>query len=526
MKSNGKANVDPLLFCNWIWKRKILLLYGRFSGFADILNFTPFPDYLFMKRKILYSLLVLFLLSDLIYSFAQHLSQPLDGDMAWNIVPTESVKPILASPLGFDALVHHRSYPNPNRFFCHYSMREYFLHAPVFLQHFTDPVNSVYLACALFKSVLQFFLIFLLAAAITGTVNPLRMEFLIAAALVTPFFQTEGYHNYMGIIDRCTSYTFFYALPCALLLLYFLPLIFQYYHDKKPGAMPLIYILWIPFALVLCLSGPLNPGVALILAVLLFAGSILKNYSQLPPGNVFIRGLTSVRGIPRNYWFCLLPLALFALYSLFLGRYNLHNVSVPLGELYSRLPAGILNPLTRKLGFPVLLSILLLNYLIIRRYYKNEGGLKILSVFTWIAIFSILYILLLPLGGYREYRHNVLRYDTLMPVTISLIFLFGASTLFILNHLSKPGKRWYIPVISGVLLLFTINDEPRFDKNQCERNALREISESTSTIVPLTGNCTVLSWVKVIRPGDSQLNGDLLVLWNITIERKLFYNEQ
>ena len=85
-----------------------------------------------MNRQIIYCILLLLLLADLGYSFAQHLSQPLDGDMAWNIVPGDDVKPILESPLGTGVILANKSYPNPNRFFCHYFMREYFVTIPLF----------------------------------------------------------------------------------------------------------------------------------------------------------------------------------------------------------------------------------------------------------------------------------------------------------------------------------------------------------------------------------------------------------
>ena len=478
-----------------------------------------------MNRQIIYCILLLLLLADLGYSFAQHLSQPLDGDMAWNIVPGDDVKPILESPLGTGVILANKSYPNPNRFFCHYFMREYFVTIPLFLQKFTDPIDSIYLSCAIIKIFIQLILIILLAASITGTFDIRRLDFMLAAVLVTPFFQTEGYQSYMGIIDRSPTYTFFYALPCALLLLYMSPFIQQYFHGKKPAAQILIYILWIPFAIVISLSGPLNPGIVLISSLLLFAGRLSKNYIQSDQSGIYQRMLTSLSGVPRNYWFYLLPVSLFSLYSLYIGMNNSNNVAIPLSELYARLPGGIYNPVTTKLGFPVLLLCLALNYLLIRKICKAVEGNKILTMFKWIGIFALLYILLLPLGGYRENRPNIIRYDTIMPVTIGLIFMFGISTIFLFKNLAGKQKRWYLPVIFAVLLLFTLNDEPQFDKNKCERIALREISESKSSIVRIQGDCNVLSWERILKPEDSRLKAQLLTIWNVTRENKLFYNE-
>jgi hypothetical protein len=112
-----------------------------------------------------------------------------------------------------------------------------------------------------------------------------------------------------------------------------------------------------------------------------------------------------------------------------------------------------------------------------------------------------------------------------MPITISLIFLFGISSLFLFRHLTSKRKKWYILLVSGVLLFFTINDEQHFDKNTCERRSLKEIANAKSKVVRLQNDCTVLSWQKISKPEDSQLNSQLLTLWKVTKYNKLYYNE-
>ena len=479
-----------------------------------------------MRKKLIYSILFLMFAADVCYSFVQHISQPLDGDMAWNIIPSNDVKPVLENPLGLNILVKNQTYPNPNRFFSHYSMKKYFEIAPLFLQRFVQPIESAYLSCALVKIIIQIALIFLLALTITGTSNFLKMDFLIAVVLVTPFFQTEGYQSYMGIIDRATSYNFFYALPVALLLLYLSPIVSEYYHNKKPDAQKLVYILWIPLALVICLSGPLNPGIVLIFSLLLFLSYLKNSYQRSDQSVVLQKTRTIISALPKNFWFYVVPISLFAIYSLYIGRYNSNNIKLPLIQLYSRIPEGLYYPLTKKLGFPVLIISILVNYIIIRKKYKTVGGQKTVTLFNWLWIFILLYILLLPLGGYRDYRPNVLRYDTLMPVTLCLIFMFGISTLFLIKHLNSRPKKIYLTAVFGVLLFYTINDEANFDKNSCERNALKEISVSQNTIVKVHSDCIVLSWGKIANPEDSRLDGQLLTLWNVTKTNKLYFNEQ
>jgi len=443
--------------------------------------------------------------------------------MPGGIVPAEYVKPILENPLGIKIFKEHTTYANPNRFFSHWSFYTYFNSIPFLLQKTTNPLNSAYLSCAIAKTTIQILIIYLLALAVSGKFR-FKLEFLIAAVLITPLFQTNGYNNYMGIIDPSTTYTFFYALPAAILLIYFTPFFLKYYYKKEFKKFKYLKIAWIPLALVCSLSGPLNPGVTLVVALLLFIQAIYKNLSNRKKTNLFSRVFFALKEIPKDYYFFLLPISIFSLYSLFLGSYNaLAWEKIPLSTLYLRLPQGLYYSLTQKMGFPVLLLILLINTLIIRKKYSNEEGNKILKAFKWIGFFSFLYILLLPLGGYRIYRPNVLRYDTIMPITLLLIFIFGKTTLFIFKNISKRQKTWYIPLIVLVLVIFTNSDEAMFNKNKCERNAIMQIAQSSDSIVKLDGNCTVLSWTIIETPKDSELKTKLLKKWNIISEDKLFY---
>lgn len=479
-----------------------------------------------MIKRLLYSFILLLLLADIGFSFIQYLNQPLDGDMAWNLIPSEDVKPILENPFGISTIINDQTYANPNRFFCHWMFREYLLNAPLILQKFSEPIDSVYLACAISKISIQILIILLLAITITGSVNLRKLNFMLAAVLVTPLFQTNGYRSYMGIIDPSTTYTFFYALPLLLLLIYFLPFILQYYHRQNSSFPLIMKILWIPLAFIVSLSGPLNPGIVLTVSMLLFLVIFTKGFNGTKQKGFIRKAMKSFQGIPPNYWFFLLPVSILSLYSLFLGTYNSITIAtqIPLAEMYLKLPAGIYYQFTQKLGFPVLFSILALNATIIHKHYQTQGGQKILRILRWIGIFSLCYILLLPLGGYRIYRPFILRYDTIMPITLFLIFAFGASTIFLLNNFPGRHKRWYIPIIIGVLLIFTFSDEARYDLNQCERNALTEIQNSSDAIVVLDTDCSVVAWEKFDKPEDSELNAELLTLWGITERNKLYYH--
>ncbi|MBK6642006.1 MAG: hypothetical protein IPG39_12665 [Bacteroidetes bacterium] len=142
-----------------------------------------------MKKRVAYFIFLLLLLTDTTYSFLQFMGQPLDGDMAWCLVPANEAKKIFENPLGVKAILYNETYANPNRFFCHWTYREYLISMPLMLQKFADPITSVYLACALSKTVIQLLIIFLSAIAISGTVNMLKVDFMMTAALITPLFR-------------------------------------------------------------------------------------------------------------------------------------------------------------------------------------------------------------------------------------------------------------------------------------------------------------------------------------------------
>ncbi|MEM9526145.1 MAG: hypothetical protein AAGA31_06020 [Bacteroidota bacterium] len=479
-----------------------------------------------MAKRILLLLLLFFLLLDLGYSFQQHLAQPLDGDMAWNLLPAAEVEPILESPFGLRALFGDEPYANPNRFFCHWTFREYLTQTPPYLQRWVGPIDSIYLACALAKLGIQLGLLVLLAGLITGHLKFWRFDFLLAAALVTPFFQTNGYRTYMGIIDPSTTYTFFYALPCLVLLIYVLPFFWQLFHGNTTLSASWLKVLWLPLSVVVCLSGPLNPGVILT-AVLLMGVHHLRGNWPAPKENGFFYRLQSlVNAVPGYWWTFLLPLSLLAGYSLWLGSYNSLSIAnqIPLVELYAKLPEGVYYQFTQKLGFPVLLVALGINVWLISTKGKGPERKKVLALFRWIGLFSLCYLLLLPLGGYRGYRPFVLRYDTIMPITLSWFLLYGVSSSYLLNQLRQRSLWLYLGLLLAVVAIFTFADEAEFDNNLCERSALAAIAISPESVVKLKEDCPVLDW-KTIRSAErSKDNARLLTIWGITERDKLYYH--
>lgn len=468
----------------------------------------------FMSKRILYFILLVLLLADTAYSFMQHQNQPLDGDLPGGTLPADDVKPVLSDPLGISVITEDRTYPNPNRFFSHWPAMNYFRAVPLWMQSFTDPVDSIYLSCALAKTLTQLAIILILAYCISGTKNIASIRFLLAAILITPLFQTNGYRTYMGVIDPASTYVFFYALPAVFLLLYFAPFIKEAFHKEKISRGWLFQLLWLPLALVVSLGGPLNPGVVLVITAIVFVVMIVKNYKAAGDGASLLK---AVINIPRRHWLLFVPVAVLSVYSLYLGLFNSisSRQSIPLAQLYAKLPVGLFNILTGRPGFLLLLGTLLVNTVIIRMKFDNTEGRRILSAFKWIGIGALIYLLMLPLGGAREYRPYVIRYDTFIPVTLALMFIFGASTLYLLRQVQGRIKMFYVAMVAGVLLVFTIADEPEFERNDCERQVLNDIYRNKLSVIPADRACSVLTWNNSHDGGQGGLREELLKLWRV-----------
>ena len=441
--------------------------------------------------------------------------------MPGGIVPAENVKPVLSSPLGLKVFFEDESYPNPNRFFSHWTFYKYFNTMPLYFQKFTDPLNAVYLSSAFAKTLIQILLIFFIAFASSQKIKS-EGGLLITAVIASVFFQTHGYRSYMGIIDQSTTYVFFYALPIVLLLLFFTPLYLKYFLKRKLKNEKYFRILAIPLAVICSLSGPLNPGISLIIILLVLVNFTIQHgsFQKLK----FDLRLSQSEKL-KDFLFYILPIGIFSTYSLVLGKFDSigQSIQVPLFTLYEKLPIGLFKIMTEKIGYPLLLAGIMVNLILLNRYLSEKEASRLKTLLKWIVLFIVCYLLLLPLGGYREYRPNLLRYDTMIPVTLALIFFFTITTINISNNFKDHSKTYYTIFISIILLVFTFADKPNFDANNCQKQNIRKLAKSREKLVVLDEECNVLSWTKITVPTNSRLQMKLLELWGICDNDKLFY---
>jgi hypothetical protein len=450
---------------------------------------------------------------------------PLDGDMVAGIIPTDDVNLILEDPFGVSVITNDAIYSNPNRFFAHWTFFNYFNYMPIWLQNFTNPIESIYLACAIAKIFIQVSIMTLLALYITGKQKIFDGDLLTAVILIIPLFQTNGYRGTMGIIDPSITYTFFYALPCALLLLFYLPFYSDSINKTSILKIKIVKILLFVLAVIIVFNGALNTGVILIITLLFGSNCFFKTSVNLSFGKKTFQAF--IIASKTNLFFFIF-VSILSLYALYIGKNNaiFLGKTITIGQRYSRIPIGINTVITQNIGYQMLIVFISINLIILFRYYHDSETKKTIRMFGWIGLFAIIYLLLLPLGGYKEYRPNILRYDTIMPVTIGFIFIYAKSSYQLLKYLKGKFKMIYLILLIIFSYKFTIADKPEINNNDHEKLALEKISKSNKKVVFIEDNCTIISWEKITDPRKSASIGQLLKRWKITSDNKEFYQNK
>lgn len=448
----------------------------------------------------------------------------LDGDMAGGIVTNDKVKKVFEDPSGIKMLISGEQHANPNRVFSFLAFKYYFRSVPQFLQLFNSPIDSIYMACAIIKILIHAFILYFLASIITKTKSIFKIKLVFVALLLTSLFQTYGFNNHLGIIDISISYTFFYALP-IMLLLFFLYLfyfsIYLNYNNRNIISQVILFLL----SIIIPFTGPIIPPTIIILSILLFLIFVFKYFkrnNKIQKKLIFL----FIKPIPNIAFLYYFIISLFSLYSLYIGTFDnqFKNDLIPLTERYSRLMTGIQNTFLSPSGFTSLFQLIGFNSVVIIIFYKHVRK-NILKIFIGVFICSLIYLFLLPMGGYRTYRPNIIRYDTIIPVSISLFYLCGLST-YILLELIKTKKVFLIIylIIVGVFIYSYSKKDTHIDcDNKCEREALKFISKSNDTIVALHNDCLILSWDVITDYKDSKINGEFLKIIGVTKDVKMYY---
>lgn len=471
-----------------------------------------------IKRYVL-PLLILFVGLDLVYTGWQNYRMPLEWDMPTIVLPIPGCRPVLSDPFGWAALTRHEVSMGPNRFFAHISMVGYFKSVPFWLQALMSPLDSVYAACGLFSALVQGLLIYVLAMYASGSGRPAR-RFWIMAALLAPLFQTAGYHGQMGIIDNSITYTFFYAYPLGLLGLFYWP----FYRAARRGQPVRLrwweYALLLGLAVVLSFNGAIIPGVVAVLNTGICLWWLGRQVAAWRRGEVMAGG-------PWQAFSLLALFGLLCLYSLYIGQFEMESESalVSLAERYRRLPAGLNQTFFRRPALAILLGTTLLNLLLMARGRLATADSKWLhKTALWLGLFTLVYVLLLPLGGYRHYRPLIVRHDSIMPVLLGLMALYAASTYYLAGKLPGRPRQWYLGWTVAMALFYTLSDNAwTYPDNTCQRQAIEKLRRATEPIVRLEETCPVLAWNPLTNYRETYAQAAMLQYWGITSGYHLYY---
>lgn len=465
-----------------------------------------------------------------INSFNRYYNLSLDGDMAPIILPSPAYSAVLSDPFGINVLLHDSVYPATNRFFTHFIISAYFKVMPNTFQTFVSPLNSVYLSSAVALLLMHFLLLYMLAVYISGQKKISHPVFLFSALIIAPLFLFYGYHLQMAIVLTSVTYSFFYTLSMIFLLLFFLPF-FNHALERNQSRFSSSYFFFLLIvATVSSFSGSLNAPVTLIISFAILFHTVTSCFITKTEEKQHSFREIFFKKIPTQHLFLIIAAIILSLYSFYIGRNNSENLwqSLSLSERYRKLFLGLRYHYTEQLGPGLLLTVVIFNFIIITKLNPSSQIRQVILIFKYFLGLSVLYILMLPFGGYREYRPYLIRCDTVMPVNIGMILFYGFSVIYLLYQLKEPAKRYsYIVLVLGVNFTF-VHADGNFkvnNYNQCERQAISRIAQAPSSIVHIPADCTVMEWNIIKEASQSRYITDMFLYWNITREKKLFYQK-
>ncbi|MBE2289494.1 MAG: hypothetical protein IAE95_08070 [Chitinophagaceae bacterium] len=474
----------------------------------------------------LYVVALLFLIANFAFAFYQHYHAILDGDMSLVAVPAPNFVRVLHDPLGLGVLLHGDHYNATNRFVLHASIYAHFRTWPFFFQKFTDPISSVYLASALAKTVWQIAFTYLIGVYVSGSFRIFNGRFLLAAVLLTPLFQNCGYVWDIGIIDPPISYAFSYAFSVLLVGIFFLPFFLLLFHKRNISFGPLLTGVLLVLSWAVAFNGPVSAPVIILGCGFMWLELFRQRWVKNSGASLNSRLTTTIKELPKPVMFITGFAVLMAFYSFYVGKNNIENFTqqMSLAARYQRLPSSIIHMFSGE-GLVLLMSMIGVNLAVLASAGTTESR-KMLRLFVWIAIFASAYMLLLPLGGYRFYRPQIVRRDVMVPVTTALIAFYVLSAYYLITNIRPVQFKLYLFIVLIPLARLFLADKMfnQFD-NSCERRAMSMLAAAKEKVVELPGDCTVMEWYKVTTPADSKKNTDMMRVLGIISEEKLYYQK-
>lgn len=437
-----------------------------------------------MSKKTLLITLIILLIVDFLFSTYQYYHFTICGDVTKLAAPIEWYKEVLNDPFGWKAIRENVEYGGAGRYMAHESVVLWFKYANSLIRSFVqDPVVALFLTSASFVALLKILFLSLVVIYTKVTQRQCPISMIANMLLSIIFIQYHNFYGSIGIIDRSISYAFFYGLPILLLALYFYPIYKKFHHPNyvyKWYHVVLLFLL--PFFL--AFHGPLVQPLVFIMVLLLSVGWVLNMQAV----KVLLQS--------RMVLISLLWILVLCLYAFYVSKYNSEkNISVSLPERYKLLAKGIYYILSSSIAWPCIILGLGLNYyLIVKEKLPQKAFIK--NMLVIIGLFTFIYLALLPLGGYRSYRPYIIRYDTLLPITLMFVFLLVYSTMYLIfNSISSQVKKIVIGLYCFFILVFTIADK-KLDRNynECQQQSMYKLYKSKDTVLYVSHECNLGTW--------------------------------
>lgn len=440
-----------------------------------------------MNKRLLVVFLGLFLACDLLVSAYHYYNLGIDGDLPKIGLPYRWYEDVMQDPFGFDAVLNSKTYSGAGRYMCHW-WTVFWMHNVygIIFSFVKNPIVSIYLCTTAIAMMVHLFFVILVWRYVSVVVTLSRIQSLIVLCIATIFIQYGNYYHSFGIIDRSPSYIFFYALQLLFFALWAFPF-FTAYHKNKFTLHPVIHLFWVFFSVYLAFSSVLTQPVWFVVCLLMFIAYVLSS-----PSSLWRQFLLSKTILFHFVWFLLI-----CIYAFYVSKFNNEKTNVTtLSERYLLLLKGIYYWMFYSPVIPIVLCWLGLNFFLIHRFFNSITWNFFKYQAMWIGLFVFCYIVLLPMGGYRSYRPFIIRYDTIMPVTLGLIYLIASSSVYLLkNIVNRKFNIYYGICLIGIGLIFTNADKDlELNSNDCQHQVMYYLYQSTDTLVPLPTHCNVGTW--------------------------------
>ena len=413
-------------------------------------------------------LIIVLLFIDSYFSLHHFLNAKLDGDLVSIVAPADDYSHVLMNPLGIGVWVKGAATAAPNRFAAHHLYGLWMNKVP--LMFTGDGPDALYFSAALLKALTHFGWLLLLLYALTRTVQLSWMEKGVALLLCAALFQDSSpFEHFFGVVSPSPTYAFFYGTQLLLTTV----LILLALSAKRKGVF-----LWtvaafgIPF---LALGGPLNAPMIGISAL------VYAIYRKWWPEDGKCR--FDSQDLVVAY------VLAWVAYSFWLGQFNIENrwSSLSLADRYARMGEGlgILMEAWQGPWFFVL-PIVGFNLLLMPR---TERTASVVRLYVAMGIFIVIWLLLLPLGGFRSYRPYVVRSDTLAPITLLLIWMFAHSSLLA----ARRRTLFAVPAVACAAY-FACLDWTTDVSNAAERAQFARFIQSKEECTVLPREGTLMHW--------------------------------